>query len=215
VLAARCLADAAGPGRGDGLPAAPDKPWPTFVEGGATYVNLYLRPELPEDGDARLGHEFLEVILPDARERTRFKQWLSHKLHRPEVPGPSIVMVAQDTFGVGRGTLFKILTALFGREYIARPEFGDVIGIGGQAAYNEWMATAILAFVNETSAEEDHRYTIRQRAYERINELVDTHARCAGSRVSMKSSTRPNAGQGSSSRRTTARHSPSPTSAAA
>jgi len=157
-----------------GFRTAPDKPWPTFTENGAIYVNLYLRPELPEDGDARLGHEFLDVLLPDERERIWFKQWLGHKLHHPEVPGPSIVMVAQDTFGVGRGTLFKILAGLFGREYIARPEFNDVVGHEGQAAYNEWMATAILALVNETSSEEDHRYTIKQRAYERVKELVDT-----------------------------------------
>src|SRR6516225_11138362 len=92
---------------------APDKPWPTFTENGATYINLYLRPELPEDGDARLGHEFLDVLLPDERERAWFKQCLGHKLRHPEVPGPSIVMVAQDLYGVGRGTLFKILTGLF------------------------------------------------------------------------------------------------------
>jgi len=157
-----------------GFRTAPDKPWPTFVEGDATYVNLYLRPELPEDGDARLGHEFLEVLLPDECEQAWFKQWLGHKLHHPEVPGPSIVMIAQDTFGVGRGTLFKILMELFGREYIARPEFGDIVGREGQAAYNEWIATAILALVNETSSEEDHRYTNKQKAYERIKELVDT-----------------------------------------
>jgi hypothetical protein len=157
-----------------GFRTAPDKPWPTFVEGDATYINLYLRPELPEDGDARLGHEFLNVLLPDKCERTWFKQCLGHKLHHPEIPGPSMVMVAQDTFGVGRGTLFKILAGLFGREYIARPEFGDITSREGQAAYNEWMATAILALVNETSSDEDHRYTIRQKAYERIKELVDT-----------------------------------------
>jgi hypothetical protein len=153
---------------------APDKPWPTFTENGATYINLYLRPELPEDGDARLGHELLGALLPNECERTWFKQWLAHKLHHPEIPGPSIVMVAQDTFGVGRGTMFKILERLFGREYIARPEFGDITSQEGQAAYNEWMATAILALVNETSSDEDHRYTIRQKAYERIKELVDT-----------------------------------------
>jgi Family of unknown function (DUF5906) len=157
-----------------GFRTAPDKLWPTFTENDATYINLYLRPELPEDGDACLGHELLDVLLPDGRERTWFKQWLGHKLHHPEIPGPSIVMVAQDVFGVGRGTLFKILEGLFGREYIARPEFGDVVGREGQAAYNEWMATAILALVNETSSDEDHRYTIKQKAYERIKELVDT-----------------------------------------
>ena len=157
-----------------GFRTAPDKPWPTFVEGDATFVNLYLRPELPEDGDARLGHEFLDVLLPDECERTWFKQCLAHKLHHPEIPGPSMVMVAHDTFGVGRGTMFKIIEGLFGREYIARPEFSDITSQEGQAAYNEWMATTILALVNETSSDEDHRYTIRQKAYERIKELVDT-----------------------------------------
>ena len=164
------------PGRIDaaGFRTQPDKDWPTFTEAGATYVNLYLRPELPEDGDARLGHEFLEALLPDERERTWYRQRLSHKLRYPAVPGPSVVMVAQDEFGVGRGTWFKILMALFGHWYIARPEFGDVIGTSSQAVYNEWMATSILALVNETSHEEDHRYTIKQKAYERIKELVDT-----------------------------------------
>jgi len=157
-----------------GFRTAPDKPWPMFTESGALYINLYLRPELPENGDARLGHELLGVLLPDGCEQRWFKQWLGHKLHHPEIPGPSIVMVAQDVFGVGRGTLFKILEGLFGREYIARPEFADVVGRDGQAAYNEWMATAILALVNETSSDEDHRYTIKQKAYERIKELVDT-----------------------------------------
>jgi uncharacterized protein DUF5906 len=114
------------------------------------------------------------VLLPDERERTWYKQRLGHKLRYPAVPGPSVVHVAQDEFGVGRGTWFKILTALFGHWYIARPEFSDVIGTSGQAVYNEWMATSILALVNETSHEEDHRYTIKQKAYERIKELVDT-----------------------------------------
>src|SRR6516164_4713630 len=157
-----------------GFRTAPNKPWPTFTENGATYINLYLRPELPEDGDAHLGHEFLDVLLPDECERTWFKQCLAHKLHHPEIPGPSMVMVAHDTFGVGRGTMFKIIEGLFGREYIARPEFSDITSQEGQAAYNEWMATTILALVNETSSDEDHRYTIRQKAYERIKELVDT-----------------------------------------
>ena len=158
-----------------GFRTEPDKPWPTFIgSDGRRYVNLYLRPALPEDGDATLGHEFLEVLLPDERERTWYKQRLCYKLRHPAVPGPSVVHVAQDEFGVGRGTWFKILTGLFGREYVVRPEFGDVIGTTNQAVYNEWMATSLLALVNETSHEEDHRYTIKQKAYERIKELVDT-----------------------------------------
>src|SRR5262249_56150790 len=135
---------------------------------------LYRGGELRESGAARLGHELLGVLLPDGCEQRWFKQWLGHKLHHPEIPGPSIVMVAQDVFGVGRGTLFKILEGLFGREYIARPEFADVVGRDGQAAYNEWIATAILALVTEPSSDEDHRYTVKQKTYDRSKEQLPT-----------------------------------------
>jgi hypothetical protein len=152
----------------------PDRPWPTFVENGKTYVNLYLRPQLPEDGDASIGHELLKVLVPDLKERNWFRQVLCHKLHHPTVPGPSIVMVAQNEFGVGRGTLFKILADMFGHSYVARPDFDDIIGVNSQAIFNGWMETAIFAFVNETSSNEDHRYVNKRKAYERVKELVDT-----------------------------------------
>jgi hypothetical protein len=157
-----------------GFRTMPDKPWPTYVEDDKTYVNLYLRPQLPEDGDASMGHELLKVLVPDEGERAWYMQCLAHKLRHPEIPGPSIVMVAQDTYGVGRGTWFKILEGLFGGEYVARPSFDDVVGKGSQAVYNDWMADSILALVNETSSEEDYRYVNRRQAYERLKELIDT-----------------------------------------
>jgi Family of unknown function (DUF5906) len=157
-----------------GFRTAPGKPWPTFVEDGKRYVNLYRRPDLPEDGDASLGHDLLAKLLPEPEELNWFPRVLAHKLRHPEIPGPSTVMIAHDLQGTGRGALFKIMEGIFGCEYIARPDFDDVIGTSGQALFNEWMASSIWALVNETSADEDHRYVIKKKAYERIKELVDT-----------------------------------------
>ena len=157
-----------------GFRTQPDKPWPTFTEDGATYINLYLRPELPEDGDATIGREFLAALLPDDRERKWFEQALSHKLAFPWIPGPSIVMIAQDDYGTGRGLLFKLIIKMFGWQYVKQMEFADVIGRDGQATYTDWLADSIIVLVDETSSDEDHRYTIRQKAYERLKDLVDT-----------------------------------------
>ena len=85
-----------------GFRTEPEKPWPTFTQDGVIYINLYLRPELPEDGDARMGHEFLEKLFPDERERTWYKQRIAFKLRYPAIPGPSVVHVAQNEYGVGR-----------------------------------------------------------------------------------------------------------------
>jgi hypothetical protein len=164
------------PGRVEaaGFRTQPDKDWPILEEGGKSYINLYLRPELPEDGDATIGREFLAALLPDDGERKWFEQALSHKLAFPWVPGPSIVMIAQDDYGTGRGLLFKLIVKMFGWQYVKQMEFDDVIKRDGQAAYTDWLADSIIVLVDETSSDEDHRYQIRHRVYERLKDLVDT-----------------------------------------
>ena len=164
------------PGRAEvaGFRTQPDKDWPIFEESGKSYINLYLRPELPEDGDATIGREFLAALLPDDGERAWFEQALSHKLAFPWVPGPSVVMIAQDDYGTGRGLLFKLIIKMFGWQYVKQMEFADVIGRDGQATYTDWLADSIIVLVDETSSDEDHRYQIRQRAYERLKDIVDT-----------------------------------------
>ena len=129
---------------------------------------------MPEDGDATIGREFLTALLPDGGERTWFEQALSHKLAFPWVPGPSVVMIAQDDYGTGRGLLFKLIIKMFGWQYVKQMEFADVIGRDGQAAYTDWLADSIIVLVDETSSDEDHRYQTRQRVYERLKDLVDT-----------------------------------------
>jgi hypothetical protein len=47
------------PGRVEvaGFRTQPDKEWPLFEESGKSYINLYRRPDLPEDGDATIGRD--------------------------------------------------------------------------------------------------------------------------------------------------------------
>ena len=151
-----------------GFRVAPDRPWPTFEEDGKLYVNRYLRPALPEDGDARIGHKFLEVLLPDERERTWFKQRLCHKLKHPEVPGPAVVMVARGKYGVGRDSFYALLEAMFGEQYISKPSFDMVTNQGSQGQFNDWLADSIWALVDETLSTDSNRYQRRHEAFEAL-----------------------------------------------
>lgn len=151
-----------------GFRTAPDRPWPTFEEDGKLYVNRYLRPELPEDGDASMGHEFLKVLLPDAHERNWFKQRLCHKLKHPEIPGPAVVMVARGKYGVGRDTFYALLEAMFGEQYISKPSFDMVTNQGSQGQFNDWMADSIWALVDETLSTDSNRYQRRHEAFEAL-----------------------------------------------
>ena len=151
-----------------GFRIAPDRPWPTFEEDGKLYVNRYLRPSLPEDGDARIGHKFLEVLLPDERERTWFKQRLCHKLKHPEVPGPAVVMVARGKYGVGRDSFYALLEAMFGEQYISKPSFDMVTNQGSQGQFNDWLADSIWALVDETLSTDSNRYQRRHEAFEAL-----------------------------------------------
>ena len=158
------------PGRVEvaGWRTAPDRPWPTFEEDGKLYINCYLRPSLPEDGDPRIGHQFLEVLLPDERERNWFKQRLCHKLKHPEVPGPTVVMVARGKYGVGRDSFYALLEAMFGAQYISKPSFAQASGQGSQGHWNDWMADSIWALVDETLSNESNRYQRRHEAFEAL-----------------------------------------------
>jgi hypothetical protein len=151
-----------------GFRTAPDRPWPTFEEDGKLYVNRYLRPELPEDGDASIGHKFLKVLLPDEREKNWLKQCLCHKLKHPEVPGPAIVMVARGKYGVGRDTFYALLEAMFGEQYISKPSFDMVTNQGSQGQFNDWMADSIWALVDETLSTDSNRYQRRHEAFEAL-----------------------------------------------
>ncbi|MEI9899639.1 MAG: hypothetical protein WDN31_05255 [Hyphomicrobium sp.] len=129
----------------------PDRPRPTYEEAGEIYINTYRPPEHKVSGRP-VGPfiEFVEHLLPDARERAWFWNWLAYKFQNPGVPGPGVVMVARE-FGTGRGTLFRTLEGLFGEQYIASPKFDAVVGATYQGQYNEWQADSLIVCINESN----------------------------------------------------------------
>ena len=157
-----------------GIRMRPDKPRPTYEEGGQVWINAYRPPDLPEEGgtvDPVLA--FLASLLPDEAERRWFIQWLAYKLHRPDIPGPAVVMVARE-FGTGRGTLGEIIKRLFGRAYVTTLPFAIFAGRSSQAQYTDWGAGSLMVLVNESSESDGGgRYTVKKDTYEHLKEIVE------------------------------------------
>lgn len=156
----------------------PDRPYPIYVEHGTTYLNTYQPPVHVGHGSADIGIDMIDGLLAIPAERHYFKQWLRHKIENPHVPGPGIIMVAQDTFGTGRGNMFKLLNEVFGDQYVSNINFNTLVGKNSQSQYNEWLVDSLLVTVNEaheTGAQ--NRWQARADAYEHIKEVVDPDMR--------------------------------------
>lgn len=156
-----------------GLRMRPDKPRPTYEEKGATWINTYDPPAHDcAGGDASVGFEFFEQLLPDERERTWFLRWLAFKVRFPAMPGPAVVMVARKQ-GTGRGTLAQLLKRVFGVQYVATLPFHIFAGKSYQSQYNDWAAEALVAVVNESSEVGGGAYAAKHNTYEHLKETVE------------------------------------------
>jgi hypothetical protein len=149
-----------------------------FVNDTAFHLNTYSPPVHPLGGDATIGMQLIESLLPDLAERKFFIQWLSYKLQHPEVPGPAVVMVAKD-FGTGRGTMIDVMSILFGSKYVKRIQFNTLTGKGSQSQYNEWMTESLIVAVDEATETDSTmtRWQTRTNAYEHLKTLIDPNTR--------------------------------------
>lgn len=153
----------------------PDMARPFFHEDGGKHLNTY-RPvnHVSDYGSADIGNDMLERMLPIPAERLFLRQWLSHKLRNPGVAAQAIVLVAHETYGTGRGTLFKLLRRMFGRKYVSSVEFSTIAGRTSQSQYNEWRSDSILVTVNEAQdSDATSRWQSRNSAYEHLKEIVE------------------------------------------
>lgn len=157
-----------------GLRMRPDQPRPVYEEGGGKWVNTYAPPLLDaEGGSPDAGVAFLEYLLPNEDERTWFVQWLAHKLRRPWIPGPAVVMVARRQ-GTGRGTLGGILGRLFGAPYVSTIPFSIFAGKSYQSQYDDWGATSLVVLVSESNEKgSGSAYANKQDTYEHLKEKVE------------------------------------------
>lgn len=153
----------------------PDMPHPFYDENGERCLNTYRPVVLPETGDPEPGFVFLNHLLPIEAERRYFMQWLAHKLLHPSVRGPGIVMVANDTYGTGRGTLVYLLRAIVGSPLVKEVDFSTLTGKTYQSQYNEWLVDSLFVAVNEAQElpSSGSKWQARSNAYENLKEIID------------------------------------------
>jgi hypothetical protein len=150
-----------------------DKPRPTFEEDGLTVFNRYWPPAHPTSGgEIETFKAFFARLIPDPTEREWFWNYLGHKMRRPWVPMICVIMVAEE-FGTGRGTLFEILTLLFGKDYVIPCTFTELTGTSGAARFNDRTANALFGVVGEAVSEDGHQQAQRRLSYESLKNLIE------------------------------------------
>jgi hypothetical protein len=157
----------------EGARMRPDKPWPTYVDGGRMYINTYRPPRHARQGGSLAAwFAFMKHLIPDTRDRVWFEQWLAHKVQHPDVPMVAIIMVAV-LQGTGRGTLFEILEMLFGREFVAIIDFSARTGSSSAARFNAAEAEMLFTLINEAAEADGFKLGHRRTAYEAIKTSTD------------------------------------------
>lgn len=159
-----------------GVRMRPDKPRPTFEEGGAAWVNCYAPPSHEAAGGSpALGLDFMVQIAPDEAERAWLMQWLAYKYRHPHVPGPAVVLVAHGRFGTGRGTLASLMQRLFGSGYVREMPYAMVAGRTYQSQYTDWAADKLMIVVSESAETEtgSSAYQTKHNTYEHLKSLIE------------------------------------------
>src|SRR5262245_60160104 len=150
-----------------------DQPRPTFVEDGVTVLNRYWPPAHPTSGgEIETFEAFFGRLIPDNAEREWMWNYLAHKARKPWVPMIAVIMVAEE-FGTGRGTLFDILELLFGEDYVVPCTFGELTGTAAGARFNDRLANALIATVNEAADEDGHQQARRRLNYEALKNAIE------------------------------------------
>jgi len=147
---------------------------------GVPHFNTY-RPMVHDEGvgsaDVYLSH--VEWLIPSAKERMWFHQWVASKVQDPASRSWAMVLVADlaegetgSRYGTGRSMIGDIMEKMF-QSGVARIELSDLTGTGdSQSAYNDWADGTQLVIIEETKADigswrADHA------SYERLKGVID------------------------------------------
>jgi hypothetical protein len=150
-----------------------DRPRPTFEEEGVVVYNRYWPPVHPTSGGEMERFEaFFARLIPNDTEREWMWNYFAHKARRPWVPMIAVIMVAEE-FGTGRGTLFDILELLFGEDYVVPCTFGELTGTAAGARFNDRIANALIATVNEAADEDGYQQARRRLDYEALKNAIE------------------------------------------
>jgi hypothetical protein len=157
----------------DKIQTRSDRPRPTFEEEGLHVYNRYWPPVHPtRGGEIKTFEAFFARLVPDDTEREWMWNYLAHKTRRPWVPMIAVIMVAEE-FGTGRGTLFEILTLVFGENYVVPCSFGELTGAAAGARFNDRLAIALIATVGEAADEDGYQQARRRLDYEALKNTIE------------------------------------------
>lgn len=163
----------------------PDVSGPLATIDGRVYVNTYRPPEdvVVSADDARDAVDAFEALLshllPVQAERDWLRMWIAAKVQRPWVINCGVLLVAE-VQGTGRGTLFSMLQRTLGHRNVSPVTSVELLGTGGQAQYNEWLADSLLVTCDEVIAGDDSGGAMawkRRESYERLKTYVDPQRR--------------------------------------
>lgn len=146
---------------------------------GLDYFNTYQLPIHPAvEGMPTTTYEHIDFLLPEAREREYFLDWLAYKAQNPSRRAPAVMMVAKDVYGLGRSILGDAISNAFGSGVRAL-DFGTFSGNTGQAAFDDWQDGLLIGIVDEavSVATSGTQYSRKNAAYESIKDRVDTRNR--------------------------------------
>jgi len=139
------------------------------------YVNTYVPPNWPEtsnDPEIFLAH--IDYLVPRSHDREVFLNWLAHKIQNPDVRSYATVMVAEDSYGIGRSWLKDMLMAAL-QGHVNSVSLAQLIGKGTSAeqTYTDWQAGCQFLIVEEakdSGLTRDDFY----HGYETFKQMVDT-----------------------------------------
>lgn len=171
----------------DGYQFMPQHPQGIFTQNGMRAINSYRAPQHPivaPDCAERAEHvqlweDFMLHLLPADDEREWFCDWLAHKKQNLRVPAVGVIMYAAP-FGVGRGTLFEFIGAIFGDEYVKSVTGDTLMGMSSQSQYTDWMANALFVTTDEVLPDGEEGTSMawrRKKAYEKLKERIDPKPR--------------------------------------
>ena len=83
------------------------------------------------------------------------------------------MMVANDSYGTGRGTLIELVSKMFAPGLVREIDFETLAGRGTQGQYNEWLADAVIVAVNEAQEVTGSAWRNRTNLYEHLKEVID------------------------------------------
>ena len=157
-----------------GMVYKPGDPNRIIFSDGAQRLNTFDAPSwgaptVNYDANVRRFTNFIAYLIPDATERHYFTDWLAAKSQNYTFRGAGIVMTTP-AFGVGRGTLARIVTELFTSHNVASMGFDKLVGAN---VFNEWQEKLFLICDETRDQGEGSLY----KAYERLKDLIDVHVK--------------------------------------